>query len=78
MLERISVDVAQETTPGAPPHAFYTGRVRLPASEAAKIDVHRLRPGMPAEVYMQAETRSALSYMIRPIADNFERAMRER
>ncbi len=78
VLERISVDVAQETTPGAPPMAFYTGRVRLPASEAAKIDVHRLRPGMPAEVYIEAESRTALSYMVRPIADNFSRAMRER
>ncbi len=78
ILERISADVTHDQTPGMPPQSFYSGRIRLPASEAAKLGSHRLRPGMPAEAYIQSDSRSAMSYFIRPITDNFARAFRER
>lgn len=35
-------------------------------------------PGMPVEVFLTTEKRSALSYMLKPITDQFERAFKER
>lgn len=78
VLERISADVSRENVPGLPPQSHYTARIRLSAEEARKIETHRLRPGMPAEAYIQSQSRPALSYFMRPIADNFARTFRER
>ena len=37
-----------------------------------------LQPGMPAEVYIQTDSRTALSYLIRPLTDQMARAFKER
>jgi HlyD family secretion protein len=34
-------------------------------------------PGMPVEVYVQTEERSALSYLTKPFTDQMMRAFRE-
>ncbi|MGE0079842.1 MAG: hypothetical protein AB7U81_00930 [Thiohalomonadaceae bacterium] len=38
----------------------------------------RLVPGMPVEVFITTEERSVLSYLARPLIDQFARAFRER
>ena len=64
--------------------------VRLTAREALDEPVVRLAraglllrlgqdlaPGMPVEVYVQTGTRTPLEYMVKPITDYFNRALRE-
>ncbi len=36
-----------------------------------------LVPGMPVEVYIQTGERSPMAYLIKPMADYFNRAFRE-
>ena len=56
---------------------YYLGHVNVPPSELEKLG-DDLRPGMPVEVYVSTEERTALSYLAKPLADQFNRAFRER
>ena len=38
----------------------------------------RLVPGMPVEAFIQTGERTALSYLTKPLADQFAKAWRER
>lgn len=57
---------------------YYLGEVELLEGELAKLPSRGLLPGMPVEVYVQTEPRTALSYLAKPITDQFNRALRER
>jgi HlyD family secretion protein len=49
---------------------YYLVQVELPPEELARLGAeHRLIPGMPAEVYIETNPRSILSYVVKPIAD---------
>ena len=49
---------------------YYLVQVELPAEELAKLGRdHKLVPGMPAEVYIETQSRSILSYVVKPVAD---------
>ncbi len=57
---------------------YYLVQVELPAEEMAKIGRdHKLVPGMPAEVYIETQSRSMLSYVVKPIADIVARLGRD-
>ncbi|MEQ1717708.1 MAG: HlyD family type I secretion periplasmic adaptor subunit [Hyphomicrobium sp.] len=61
---------------GAP---FFTAEIEVPAAEIAKLGgQHHLMPGMPAEVYIETQSRTILSYFLKPFADMMARAFRER
>jgi HlyD family secretion protein len=56
---------------------YYLARAELdPQSLAAATD-QPLGAGMPAEVFVLGETRSALDYLLRPINDSLRRALRD-
>lgn len=58
---------------------FYTTQVEVPPSELQKLDAgHRLVPGMPAEVYLETQSRSILSYFLKPLTDMLAQTFRER
>ena len=57
---------------------YFMVRVVMSAEEIAKLGDQKLMSGMPAEVYLQTEARSALSYLIRPLTDQIARAFKER
>lgn len=57
---------------------YYLGEAEILAGEMEKLPSQGLRPGMPVEVYVQTDQRTALSYLARPITDQFNRALRER
>ncbi|MCA1495096.1 HlyD family type I secretion periplasmic adaptor subunit, partial [Ensifer sp. NBAIM29] len=57
--------------------AWYTARVRISATELRKLGSLVLHAGMPVETFIQTGERSALSYMVKPLADQIARAMRE-
>ncbi|MDB5592282.1 HlyD family type I secretion periplasmic adaptor subunit [Enterovirga sp.] len=56
----------------------YIAQVELHANEAEKIASYRLVPGMPVEVFIATQERTALSYLVKPIMDQTSRAFRER
>lgn len=58
---------------------YYTTQVEVPPSELKKLDSgHRLVPGMPAEVYLETQSRSILSYFLKPLTDMLAQTFRER
>jgi HlyD family secretion protein len=70
--------VAADTTKidaNTPP--FYAVRLVISASEIAKLGDNRLQPGMNAEVFIQTGAHSPMSYLLKPLVDQFARAMRE-
>lgn len=70
--------VAADTTrldDKSPP--FYAVRIIIPAAEIKKLGANKLKPGMTAEAFIQTTARSPLSYLLKPLTDQFARAMRE-
>ncbi|MBK1792879.1 HlyD family type I secretion periplasmic adaptor subunit [Devosia sp. WQ 349] len=57
---------------------FYRGDVILDEGEITKIGASQLIPGMPVEVYVTTEERTALSYFVQPITDQIVKVFRER
>ncbi|WP_291653802.1 HlyD family type I secretion periplasmic adaptor subunit [Bosea sp. (in: a-proteobacteria)] len=57
--------------------SFYVGEVQVEDAEIA-LGVRRLLPGMPVEVFIATEDRTALSYLLKPLMDHAERVFRER
>ncbi len=74
-VSRISADVSQEQRTGA---AFYTIRVKIPESELERLKGLRLVPGMPVESFIQTGERTVLSYLLKPLSDQFTKAWREK
>ena len=56
---------------------YYTVRVSLDPKEIARLGSIKIVPGMPVEVFMQTGDRSALSYLLKPIDDQINRAFKE-
>jgi HlyD family secretion protein len=56
---------------------YYSARIEIPADELPKLGGLFLLPGMPADVYLQTEKRSVLSYIIKPATDAMSRGLRE-
>lgn len=73
-VTRISADLTKDPQTHA---SWYTVRIELPEEELKRLGKLKLVPGMPAEAHIQTERRSALSYFIKPLADQFSRAFRE-
>lgn len=73
-LERISADALTDEATRAP---YYRAEVTIPPEERAKLGDLALIPGMPVEVYIQTGERSPLAYLVKPLADYFNRAFRE-
>lgn len=73
----VSADVVQPQTQ-AQQAPFYTVRIELPKSEVDKLEGKRVVPGMPVEVFIATTERSALSYLIKPLADQFARTFKDK
>lgn len=73
-LETVSADLTIDQKTGI---GFYTARVSLPKTEMAKLKGLALTPGMPAEVFFPTHERTILSYLVKPLSDQVERAFRE-
>ena len=73
-ISRMSADISQDPNTGA---SFYTVRVAVPETETARLGDVRLVPGMPVDVFIETEERTVLSYLVKPLNDQFSRAFRE-
>lgn len=58
--------------------AYFTAQIEVSVDELKKLGTqHELRPGMPAEVYIETQSRSILSYFVKPLGDIMSRSFRE-
>lgn len=73
-VDRVSADLTREPQTGA---AYYVARIRLDDGEAEKLG-GRLLPGMPVEAHIRTGERTAMSYLVKPLTDQFARAFKER
>lgn len=74
-VRRLSADVSLDQRTGL---SFYTLRIALPASEVARLGNVQLVPGMPVEAFLQTSERKVISYLVKPLHDQVQRAFRER
>ena len=73
-VNEISADLGVDERSGA---GFYTVRVSLPRTELKKLKGLTLAPGMPVEAFFSTGSRTMLSYLVKPLADQIDRAFRE-
>lgn len=73
-VERIGADLTgdAEGNPG-----YYLVRIATMEEERARLGALRLVPGMPVEAFIRTGERTALSYLVKPLADQIARAFRE-
>ena len=59
--------------------SYYTIRVSMPPEEVKRLgDTNKIIPGMPVEAFVQTGDRTMLSYLMKPLSDQFMRAFREK
>jgi HlyD family secretion protein len=75
VLFRIAANVTQDTENGL---AYYTAGVRLPKDAFERLNSRKPIPGMPVEAFLRTEARTLASYLVKPLSDQMERALRER
>jgi HlyD family secretion protein len=73
-VQQIAADVSRMDA-NTPP--FYAVRLVLSAKELEKLGENRLKPGMNAEAYIQTTSQSPMSYLLKPLIDQFSHALRE-
>jgi HlyD family secretion protein len=74
-VSRISADVSEDQKTGA---RYYTVRLSVPQVEIERLGDLRIVPGMPVEAFIQTSARTVMSYLVKPLHDQFNRAFRER
>jgi len=57
--------------------SFYTVKINLPDEERRRLKGLTLVSGMPVEVFLQTGSRTMLSYLLKPISDQFRRMFNE-
>ena len=74
-VSRVAPDRLVDPATGFP---YYEVEVQIPADQLARLtESQQLIPGMPAESFMQTESRTVLNYMLKPAIDAMRRAGRE-
>ena len=57
---------------------YYSVKIEIPPNELARLPENlTLLPGMPAESFMQTDSRSVLSYILKPATDAMDHTFRE-
>jgi HlyD family secretion protein len=74
IVSYVSADTSHDQQTNAP---FFSVRVTLPDDERRRLADLQLVPGMPAEVFMQTGSRTMVSYIFKPIAEQMRRAFVE-
>jgi HlyD family secretion protein len=70
----VSADTSQAAEDMPPSFAV---RLRLSADQLDALGDLKLKPGMPAEVFIQTRERTPLSYLLQPLSDQIARSFRE-
>ena len=75
VLSRIAADLTEDPQSRL---SYYSGAVHVPESERAHLEGVKLVAGMPAEVFIKTGGRTLASYIVKPLSDQMQRALRER
>ena len=73
-IAHVSPATTRDTVTG---DIYYIADVQVRVEDLKMLGDRRLIPGMPVEVYIETEQRTAASYLIKPFADQVSRAFRE-
>ena len=74
-VTRVSADTSTDQRTG---QSYYTIRIALPPENIAMLGDVRILPGMPVEAFVQTGDRTVISYLMKPLRDQFMRAFREK
>ncbi|MCK0168828.1 HlyD family type I secretion periplasmic adaptor subunit [Jannaschia sp. S6380] len=73
-IVRVSPDAFTDEATG---QTFYQAEVLPNEGELDRLNDQILLPGMPVEAYLRTDDRTPLAYLVKPLADYFNRAFRE-
>ena len=73
-VSQVSADI---TTDQRTSQSYYTIRIGMTAEEIARLGNVRLVPGMPVEAFVKTGDRTVMSYLMKPLSDQINRAFRE-
>jgi len=75
-VRTVSADSNIDEITGVP---YYLVEIELPENDALEkiLQGNILVPGMPVEAFIRTGSKSAISYMLKPLTDSFARSMRE-
>jgi HlyD family secretion protein len=74
-VTRIAADTTTDQRTG---QTYYNTRIGMTKGEIARLGEVKLIPGMPVEAFVQTGERSVMSYLVKPLQDQFMRAFREK
>lgn len=77
LMGRVRQISADALTDEASHQSFYRAEVVLEPGEMAKLGGRPAIPGMPVEVFIRTGERTPLAYLVKPLAEYFNRAFRE-
>ncbi|MEM8791639.1 MAG: HlyD family type I secretion periplasmic adaptor subunit [Pseudomonadota bacterium] len=77
LFGKVSTVSGDTLTDEAQGHSYFLAEVTLNEGEIEKLEGQELVAGLPVEVYIQTGERTPLNYLVRPITDYFNRALRE-
>ena len=72
----IAADLITEQSPGGMMMSYYIAHIEVTEADLKANNAY-LSPGMPAACYITTDKRSVISYLLKPILINADRAMRE-
>lgn len=71
----ISADLSRDPVTG---DSYFLVRIALTDEELARLGAKGIVPGMPVDVQIRTDDRTALSFLVKPLRDQLEKAFRER
>jgi HlyD family secretion protein len=77
-LSRIAADVSKDPNASNTSAPFYSVWVNVPSAELTRLRGLNITAGMQADVFIEAGSRSPLSYLLKPLTDQVSRAFKER
>ncbi|WP_298970411.1 HlyD family type I secretion periplasmic adaptor subunit [uncultured Roseobacter sp.] len=73
-VSKLSADVYTDEVTGS---SYYQAGVVPDTQELSKLQGQELLPGMPVQLFIKAEERTPLSYLVKPVTDYLSKAFRE-
>jgi HlyD family secretion protein len=74
-VAQVSADTTTDQRTG---QSYYSVRVAMSKEQIDRLGDVKLIPGMPVEAFVQTGERTVISYLIKPLLDQFMRAFREK
>lgn len=73
-VSRVSPDISLDDATG---EAYYLVRLTIPLEELGRLRDQQIVPGMPVDAFILTGERTLINYIVQPIMDHLQRAMRE-